>query len=1029
MGAPRFSWRDEPVSPGPRKVSALLICLSLRREGLSRGELAELLWGVGRLNNLRHAVHVLRRLPGAGSWLQDGDPLSITVHSDLSSFESAVEEGEYERALRLWQGPLLDRFEVSGATAFTDMVEFERSRVRTLYLDALEHRALALEHAGDPEAALGIVDELLRHDNLSETAYRSAMRLERDIGNLDGALARYEACRRMLHEEFGVEPLAETNELFAEIEASLTAFRANERAREPSGRVPLLFSQDAFVGRRKELAAIDRLLEDPQVRLVSLTGPGGVGKTRLALEAMARQSDAFPQGSHYVPLAPIGSARLIPSAIASALGFTFSGDQAVDGQLVDYLREKSVLLVIDNFEHVPDGADLLLDLIEACPSVKLLVTSREPLGLTLETRIEVEGLSHPRGDDDGRQRYDAVRLFQDRARRAVPSFRVDDDNRSAVTSIARLLDGMPLGIELAAAWVGSLTPAEIAHDIESSLDSIARDSPEIPQRHRSLRSVFEHSWSLLSNHEREALAKFSVFRGGCSRAAVTDVANASLRSLLSLVDKSLLRRTEAGRFEMLEVVRQYAAEKLHDETTARDAHCTYYADLLAGLEPELAGSGRPRFMALVSAELDNVRAAWRWAVERRHIGEIDRSTEALFRYYDIRALNAEALELFESAAEAVRADPSEAARATLARLTLRQGVFMNRLARFEEARQLLRDGLSELEAEHHDDLREEAFAYCALGAVAYKQDDNDLSESNYARALDLYRRAGDDLGEAMALDGLGTSAFVRGEYQEAERFYQRCLDIGTSRGDQHWMLRGYKNVGMTSAVLGRYEHASEMLASAVEGSRDADDRSILAGSLNNLGRVQHLMGEFGGSESSFAECLELHQDAGNTWGRALASSNLGVLRYDQRDLEGAREHLEAALESFQRIENQRGVVLTLSRLGDIALEEGDDRAALDFLVAGLRLGADSGHTSGTLALVCSLAELDLHAGDVAGAAARLALVAAHPSTEAARAERATNVLADIRQQLPADVYATATLRGRELELADVVTDLLARAAP
>lgn len=1028
LGPPHFVWQDVAVSPGPRKVSALLICLSLRREGLTRSELAELLWGVGKLNNLRQALHALRRLPGAELWLHDGDHLRLSVRSDLDSFETAIHNGRYQQALSLWQGPLLDRLEVPDATAFMDMVELERSRVRALYLDALESRAFELERAGQHEAALGVVDELLRHDNLSETAHRAAMRLEHRVGNLGGALARFEVCRRVLHEELGVEPLEETRALLKEIEAGLSLLRDSEKARLSERRAVLPASQSTFVGRRTELSAARRLLESQECRLLSLIGPGGAGKTRLALEVAAGKVDAFPEGVYFVPLAPVSAGRLIPTAIANALGFTFTGDQAVERQLASYLREKRTLLVIDNLEHLPDGADLLIDLLEACPRLSLLVTSREPLGINQETRIEIEGLACPLLDDERPERFDAVRLFRERARQAEPGFKVDSGNRAAVAKIARLLDGLPLGIELAAALVGRLTPGEIAADLEANLDAIGRDSPEIPVRHRSLRSVFEHSWRLLSDPEREALAKLSVFRGGCGREAAQLVSDATLRTLLALVDKSLLRRAATGRFELLEAVRQYAAEQLANDRAARDAHCSYFTHFLEVLKDELTGAGQTRALAEVSLELDNVRAAWHWAAERRRTDDIDRSVETLSRYYDIKALNAEALELFNTAAEALRAGADKAAGITLVRLLLRQGVFMNRLARFDEARQLLAEGLSRLDDEEPGDPREEAFAHGALGAVAYKQGDFQLSGTHFERALTLYQRESDDRGVAMALDGLGSAAFARGDHTEAERRYRQSLEVASKKEDHYWMLRGYKNVGMVSAVQGKYPQAQEMLERAVAGSRAAGDRSVLAGALNNLGRVQQILGDLEASETSLRECLELHSDAGNTWGAALVSSNLGTLRYERKDFEGARTLHREALASFEQIGNQSGMALALARLGAIALEEGDDRAASTYFIRGLKLAEAMGEIASVLDLALGHAVISVHEGDLAGATALISMIATHRSSEPQTVRTAQDHLAGLRRRLQPDAFADATAQGEALELRDVVRELLAKPA-
>ena len=665
----------------------------------------------------------------------------------------------------------------------------------------------------------------------------------------------------------------------------------------------------------------------------------------------------------------------------------------------------------------------LLELFEACPRLTLLVTSREPLGIQQETRIEVDGLACPLVEDERPERYDAVRLFTERARLAEPHFKVAGDDREAVANIVRLLAGLPLAIELAAAWVGRLTPSEIAVDLETNLDAIERESPEVLKRHRGLRSVFEHSWRLLSDLERDALAKLAVFRGGCSREAAQVVCAATLRTLLALVAKSLLRRTADGRFEMLEAVRQYAAEKLKDDGAVRDEHSSYYSGFLEVRQGELTGAEQVQALAEVSDELDNVRSAWRWAVERRRTEDIERSVEPLSRYYDMKALNAEAVELFGAAAEALESDADEATGITRVRLLLRQGVFMNRLARFDEARRLLTEGLNLLEGGDLDEPREQAFGHCALGAVAYKESDNLRSREQFARALELYQGEDDGRGIAMALDGLGSAAFARGDHAEAEEHYRRSLAVATEHEDHYWMLRGYKNVGMACALLGNYPEARKMLGRAVTDSRAADDRSVLAGSLNNLGRVQHILGDHEASESSLRECLELHRDAGNRWGQALVSSNLGALRYEQQDFEGARMLHLAALTAFEEIENRSGMSLALARLGAIALEEGNDPTARGYFLKGLELAEATGETARTLELLGGLATITLREGEVTEAVRLLSLVVSHPSSEPVTITVAEEQLAAARGKLPTASFADAKANGAAQDLHQAVREL------
>src|SRR3954469_17290896 len=318
----------------------------------------------------------------------------------------------------------------------------------------------------------------------------------------------------------------------------------------------------SFLGRASELEEIDRLLEDPECRLLTLVGPGGAGKTRLALQAAARRVDRYPHGVHFVPLASVASPDLLAPALAESIQFAVDGAHSgfsAQDQLLDYLSERSTLLVLDNFEHLVEDSGFLSELVERAPHVELLTTSRERLNVQSEWVLDVEGLGVAE-NGNGNGSASAVRLFVERARQVVPGFAVDD--ATEVLRICLRVDVMPLGIELSASWASVLSCAEIAAEIEGSIDFLATSMRDVPERHRSLRAAIDQSWRLLTDEQRSAFSRLSVFRGSFDRAAAIAFTGADLRLLSELVAKSLLRRPDFGRFELHELLRQYAAEQL-----------------------------------------------------------------------------------------------------------------------------------------------------------------------------------------------------------------------------------------------------------------------------------------------------------------------------------------------------------------------------------------------------------------------------------------------------------------------------------
>ncbi|UCC86777.1 MAG: helix-turn-helix domain-containing protein, partial [Anaerolineales bacterium] len=384
-----------------------------------------------------------------------------------------------------------------------------------------------------------------------------------------------------------------------------------------------------LIGRQPELTALARMLCEPQCRLLTLTGTGGIGKTRLALELAFTRRDLFPDGVYFVSLASFTSPEFIAPTIGEALGLRFSGVLDPKAQILDYLREKSLLLVLDNLEHLLEGGGLLAQMLQQAPHVKLLVTSRERLNLQGEWLFDIQGLPVPAPDQiDRAEEYSAVALFLQSAWRAQVGFELKDEERPWVARICQLVEGAPLAIELAAAWVRVLTCREIAQEIERNLDFLAASARDLPERHRSMRAAFDHSWRLLSDEERRALSQLSVFRGGFTREAAEKVAGAPLPLLSSLVSKSLAQPVAEGWFDLHELVRQYAEAHLDtvseghtmvpghaDGFAARQAHAAYYLALVEQAAPQLFGPEQVAWLQRLEHEYDNIRAALAWLLK------------------------------------------------------------------------------------------------------------------------------------------------------------------------------------------------------------------------------------------------------------------------------------------------------------------------------------------------------------------------------------------------------------------------------
>ncbi|MGC9358146.1 MAG: AfsR/SARP family transcriptional regulator, partial [Anaerolineae bacterium] len=604
LGNPQVKHEEQSVEIGRRKAVALLAYLSVTGECHRRESLATLFWPdydeSSALAYLRRTLWALNQTP-VGTWI-DADRASMALvkdddlELDVDAFQRHLTTCERHdhpdealcevcishltKAVELYRGDFMAGFTLEDSAAFDEWQFFQAEVLRGKATEAWESLVRCYEARGDFDKAIDYARCWLALDPLDEDAHRHLMALYAHTGQRAVALRQYESCVRRLKDGMNLAPSEETVDLYRRIrsgqfrqvpaEPSQIAARPSiSVTQQPTGpQHNLPASSTPFVGRQAEIDQIKALLTSSDSRIVTLVGPGGMGKTRLALQTAREALKDFRDGVFFVPLAPLSTSGLLIQAIADALDFPFfqRESESPRDQLLNYLREKKLLLVLDNFEHLIAVAPLLSDVVRAAPGVTLLVTSRERLNLHGEWVFKIPGMRVPESSSvEELTEYGAVQLFIQSARRAAGHFDLTDENREDVVRICQLVAGSPLGIELSASWARLLAPREIVAEIEHSLDFLTTSLRDLPERHRSLRAVFEHSWHLLENEEQALFRRLSIFRGGFTREAAREVAEASLLHLSSLVDKSVLRRDPVGRYELHELLRQYAEEKLEAE--------------------------------------------------------------------------------------------------------------------------------------------------------------------------------------------------------------------------------------------------------------------------------------------------------------------------------------------------------------------------------------------------------------------------------------------------------------------------------
>jgi predicted ATPase/Tfp pilus assembly protein PilF len=699
-----------------------------------------------------------------------------------------------------------------------------------------------------------------------------------------------------------------------------------DREKAPPARIPqnLPSQPTPFIGRTRELAHLNDLLDKPSCRLITLVGPGGVGKTRLSLAAAAARIDSFPHGAYFVPLAALSSPDFLVSAIADSLRFSFYGRGDPRAQLLDYLREKQMLLLLDNFEHLLEGAMLVGDIVRHAPEVRLLVTSRERLNLTGEWAVEVEGLPVPEAvEGDDLEQYDAVQLFMQSARRARSDFTLSEDQRPSMVRICQLVEGMPLAIELAASWVRALSCGEILEEIEPGIGFLASSMRDVSERHRSVRAVFDHSWELLSEEERTVLARLSVFRGGFRRDAARQVAEALLPVLSVLVGKSVLRRDPSGRYEMHELLRQYAEEKLRDTPGqpegVRNLHSNYYAGFVHEREEILRTEADREALHTIAGEIENIRAGWSCAVENGTSERIIQYSAGLYLFYEATSRFREGEEAFGAAIEELRSlQPREPGQAkqrvgALGEVLTRQGAFLYRLGQYAESRKVLEESLSI--ARELDDRHGMARSLRSLGSVDYALGEYAAARKLLEESLEASTEIGDQRGIATSLSHLGHVLDHVGEHQEAEQLYRRSLAICKDIDDRRGVAACLNNLGGVAYGRGCYTEVKKLLEETLPMHRELGNRYGVATCLNNMGLVTWAMGESEEAKMLYLQSLEIHREIGDRNGLVGCLNNLGNTAWALGEYEEARDYHEQALRIREEVGERRGIATSLNNLG------------------------------------------------------------------------------------------------------------------
>lgn len=1027
FGSPRLE-RDGTTLPLRRsKALALLAYLAVTGRAQSRESLQALLWpefsDADARNNLRRELSQLRATLGAGALLTDrrqvawGQGHSAWV--DVAAFTRAIaavrahaHPGELcqgcgqalSAAVQVAVGELLDGFHIADSPAFEDWLFYQREELLAQLGWAVE--ALVGWHAarGELQPALSLARRWLNLDPLLDRPRRALMQLLAQAGQQAAALRQYEEGARLLADELGAAPEAATTALYEAIKAGeLVPAPAGAGAHRPlparapvGGAPPAAPDQPpltSFVGRRDEIALLAARLAEPGCRLLTLIGPGGIGKTRLAGEVAARCAHAFSDGVQFVSLSGTTRPDHLPGAVASAMGLLLSGSGGGWSDLAAALREREQLLVLDNVEQLLDAAPALAALLHAAPRLKLLLTSREALGLPDEWRWAVTGLALPaEGDAAGLDQSDAVQLFLARARQRGAA--VGDDELAAVVRICHLVGGMPLAIELAAAWTATLSCREIAEEVAGGLELLTARHSSVIERHRSVQAIFDQTWARLPAPLQRTLARLSVFPGGCTREAALAVADTSLALLSDLVERALLQRSADGRYRIHPLVRQYAAQRLRESPAEAEAAASacgrhYTAWLCAQFDYAFAG-GAVEVTALLRAERDNLRGLLPVILAHTSGEPLRRVLQFVQNVYFICGPSQEGVEMLEAAEAHLRSGAPTA-----------------------------------------DQEMVRAHVLTSLGFFALRQGRIAAAQGYFTASNDLFARLGAAPRMGAATDpelGLGMLAMVAGDYRAAGRYAERVRARSEASGPGHnqayaWYLRAEaaQAQGLLPAA-----HAAARKALALAHTSGAT--WLTAYARNQLGQVAAALGRYDEAEGHFQASYASREAFHDPEGMALALLGMAEVAAARGEHERAAQRYRESLARYAQTGDRGGAARARLGLGRALAACGDHGAAWREIQAALAEARALEFQHVVLDAVVQAAAVLVANGRVVEAIAPLTLILVHPASHTNTTRLAEHLLVRCEERAPA-AFAAAAARGRAAQLDALVDELLAVSIP
>ena len=951
LGPLKFELNNAPVAVDRRKALAILVYLTINREQHTREYLSAMLWPEYNqekaFTNLRHTLWETQQSIGEGWIIADRETVGLNTESDIwldvAHFESLINESRTQTDISLripllvdsvtiYRNHFLTGFSLKDAPHFNEWAFTESENLRSKLAIALTMLSNDLCSLGQAETAIPHARRLIALDPLNESSHRQMMKIYIEAGQHNAALKQYQTCEQILRKELGVDPQPETRALYKQIRKR--EFKSSQSVQQKEVRTPqhnLPFQISTFIGREKELDEIKDLIASH--RLVTLTGIGGIGKTRLSLKTGEQLINEYANGIWFVELAALTDPALVPQTIAKLFQLVEQAGESLTEKLIRVLRTKSLMLILDNCEHLLDASSQLADaLLRNCPNVKILATSREALGITGESQYHVPPLALPDIQQllEQLSGYESVQLFEERARLVQDNFSLTLQNASSVARICSRLDGIPLAIELAAARVNLLSTEQIASRLDESFNLLTGGSRTAMPRHQTLRASIDWSWHLLSEPEQILLRRLSIFAGGWTLDAAEAVCAGNgietqqvLDGMMQLVAKSLVvmnqaspefDRREAGRerrYRLLEMVRQFAHERLveaGEDDRIQDQHLKYFLGLSERIESGLGGQQQFEWFPRTNEERYNLRIAL------EHAGKTDVEaglyiSSRLRNYWE----NFDIREGVRWLAEFLQRPESKEYPLARAKALFAQGWFLQWVQQFDEARTAAEECLSLYRA--YGDQSDEAAGLLLLGFIVGPVKNEKIVQQAFALAKSLGH---------LSLQGAAAAAlgWNNRDAKRAFAYREEAVTLFRQAGD-------WRNLAINLSELGFFRLLDGDLESA---QKHLDESSSLFQKLNIKIRQGHLLtahgqiallrGDYEQAHDYYQENVRIAHESGSWMDYLWAKVRLGYVELRIGNIADAHQIFAETTLNFQKDGNQIGVVFALEGMASLYVAAG-----------------------------------------------------------------------------------------------------------